>query len=64
MFEKCIYIQRENESTFLEIIETHKKDKTNGCIYKHPNVHVSEFSNDYMGPPLEKNLDGKRTFDG
>ena len=25
-----------------------------GCIYKHPNVPVIEFTNDYMGLLLEK----------
>ena len=45
----------EIESTFLEIIEPDKKkDKTIGCIHKHPIVPVTEFTNDYIGPLLEK----------
>ena len=46
--------EREVESTFLEISELNKKDKIIGCIYKHPIVHVTEFTNDYMSPLLEK----------
>ena len=50
-----LYKEREKESTFLEIIEhDKKKDKTIGCIYKHPIVPVTEFTNDYISPLLEK----------
>ena len=50
-----LYKEREIESTFLEIIEpNNKKNKIIGCIYKHPIVPVTEFTNDYMGPLLEK----------
>ena len=47
-----LYKERKIECNFLEIIEPHKKDKITGCIYKHPNVPVTEFTNDYMGQPL------------
>ena len=30
------------------------KNRIVGCIYKHPNVPITEFTNDYMGPLLEK----------
>ena len=30
------------------------KNKIVGCIYKHPNVPITEFTNDYMGLLLEK----------
>ena len=50
-----LYKEREIESTFLEIIEpNNKKSKIIGCIYKHPIVPVTEFTNDYLGPLLEK----------
>ena len=44
-----LYKEREIEFTFLEIIEP----KIIGCIYKHSNVPVTEFTNEYMGPLLE-----------
>ena len=50
-----LYKEREIESTFLEIIEpNNKKNKIIGCIYKHPTVPVTEFTNDYIGSRLEK----------
>ena len=50
-----LYKSREIESTFLEIIEPiNKKNRIIGRIYKHPNVPVMAFTNDYMGPLLEK----------
>ena len=47
-----LYKERKIKCTFPDIIEPHKKDKIVGCIYKHPNVLVTEFTNDYMGSPL------------
>ena len=44
-----LYKEIKIESTSLEIIEPHKKNKINGSIYKHPNVPVTEFKNGYMG---------------
>ena len=56
-----LYKEREIESTFFEIIESNsKKKKVIGCIYKYPNVPATEFTNDYMGPPLEKLLREKK----
>ena len=49
-----LYEERKTECSFLEIVERHKKEKTIGCIYKHLKVPVEEFTNDYLGPPLEK----------
>ena len=49
-----LYKEREIECTFPDTTEHHKKDKIIGCIYKHPNVPVTEFTINYMGPPLEK----------
>ena len=50
-----LYKEKEIESAFLEIIEpNNKKDKITGCIYKHPIVPVTEFTNNSMGPLLKK----------
>ena len=50
-----LYKEREIESTFLKTIEpNNKKNKITGCIYKHPIVPVTEFTNDYVAPLLEK----------
>ena len=49
-----LYTEKQIESTFLEIIEPNLRNKIVGCIYKHPNVPVTEFTNDYMGLFLEK----------
>ena len=50
-----LYKEREIESSFPEIIEPNsKKNKIIGCIYKHPIVPFTKFTNDYMSPLLEK----------
>ena len=45
-----IYKEKELESTFIEIINLNKNAKNIivGCIYKHPKMSVSEFSDIYM----------------
>ena len=58
-----LYKEKELESTFLEIIEpNNKKNEIIGCMYKHPIVPVAEFTNDYMGPLLEKLSREKKNF--
>ena len=58
-----LYKEKELQSTFLEIIEpNNKKNKIIGCMYKHPIVPVAEFTNDYMGPLLEKLSREKKKF--
>ena len=52
--ELKLYKDSEIESTFLEIIKTNKKNRIIGCTDKHSYVLVTEFTNDYMGPLLEK----------
>ena len=42
------------ESSFIEVIEPKKKNTTVGCIYKHPNVSVGEFTNDFLETLVEK----------
>ena len=49
-----LYKSKENESSFIEIIESKKKNTVVGCIYKHPDVSVGEFTNDFLEPFLEK----------
>ena len=49
-----LYKSKEIESSFIEIIEPKKKNTIVGSIYKHPNVSVGEFTNDFLEPLLEK----------
>ena len=44
----------EIELTFIEIIETKKKNTVISCIYKHPKVPIKEFLNDNLQPLLIK----------
>ena len=54
---------KEIESTFIEIIETKKKNTVIGCIYKHPKVPVKEFLNDYLQPLFIKlSFEKKRSY--
>ena len=48
-----LYKSKEIESSFIEIIEPKKKDTIVGCIYRHPNVSMGEFTNDFLEPILE-----------
>ena len=41
-------------NTFIEVIEPSGKNKIFGCIYKHPNVSIEEFNDDFISPLLEK----------
>ena len=51
-----LYREKEIESTFVEVIEPNKRNKSKiiGCVYKHPNVAVAEFTSDFINPLLEK----------
>ena len=49
-----LYKSKEIGSCFNEILESKKKNTIVGCIYKHPNVPVGEFTNDFLQPLLEK----------
>ena len=48
-----IYKSKEIESTFIENIEAKSKKQVIACIYKHPKVCVSEFTNNFLNPLLE-----------
>ena len=47
-----LHRKKEIESTFIEIIEPNirNKNKIIGCIYKHPNAAVAEFTSDFINP--------------
>ena len=51
-----LYREKEIESTFTEITEPNirNKNKITGCIYKHTNIAVAEFTSDFVNPLLEK----------
>ena len=49
-----MYKSKEIESTFTELSHNNKSNKVTGCIYKHPKVPVTDFTEDYLVPPLEK----------
>ena len=49
-----IYKSFELESTFIEICNHRKTNIIIGCIYKHPNMSINEFSDDYLNELLDK----------
>ena len=51
---KDLYRAKKIESAFFEIIEPNLRNKSKiiGCIYKHPNVPVAEFTSDFINPLL------------
>ena len=51
-----VYISFELESTFIEICNSKKKNIIIGCIYKHPNMNINVFNNDYLDEVLIDNL--------
>ena len=52
--ESIIYKSKELESTFIEIVKPNKKNVIIGCIYRHPNMDLSEFKNHHILPMLAK----------
>ena len=49
-----IYKSFELESTFIEIYNPKKTNIIIGCIYKHPNMDINEFNDDYLNELLDK----------
>ena len=49
-----MYKSFELESTFIEICNPTKANIIIGCIYKHPNGNINEFSDDYLNELLDK----------
>ena len=56
-----IYKKRDLESTFTEIINPKKSNIIIGCIYRHPNMDLNDFNNDYLNPQLVKLSKEKKT---
>ena len=46
--ESIMYKSNTLESTFIEIINTKKKNSTIGCIYRHPSMNLEEFNNQFL----------------
>ena len=58
-----IYKSKELESTFIEIISPNQTNTIIGCIYKHPNMSQTEFTDDFMKPLLNKvNTENKKIY--
>ena len=49
-----IYKSFELESTFIEICNPKKTNIIIGSIYKHPNMNINEFNDDYLNELLDK----------
>ena len=49
-----IYKAKELESTFVEVLNPKGKNIVVGCIYKHPKMDITEFTEYYMNKILEK----------
>ena len=49
-----IYKYFELESTFIEIFNLKKMNIIIGSIYKHPNMNLNEFNDDYLNELLDK----------
>ena len=51
------------ESTFIEIVNENRKNTIVGCIYKHPNMAITEFISDFLEPLLSKiSLEKKKSY--
>ena len=49
-----IYKSFQLESIFIEICNPKKTNIITGCIYKHPNMNINEFSGDYLNKLFDK----------
>ena len=49
---RMIYKCFELESAFIEICNPKKANIIIGCIYKHPNMKINEFNDDYLNEIL------------
>ena len=57
----CIYKNNELESTFIELINTRKKNVVVGCLYRHPSMNLDEFNDNFLNPLLEKLANENKT---
>ena len=61
--ESLLYKSEVLESTFVEIINPHKKNILLGCIYRHPSMELDEFNTYYLIPFMEiLNKENKTKF--
>ena len=49
-----IYKSKELESIFVETLFSNSENYIIGCIYKHPNMPISEYNESYLSPLLDK----------
>ena len=49
-----IYKAVKIESTFIELLSSSGKNLIGSCIYRHPNMHLSEFNSICLNDILEK----------
>ena len=49
-----IHKDKKLESIFIEVISKSQKNVVVGCVYKHPNLAVTEFNEGYLQPLLDK----------
>ena len=49
-----IYEKKMFESTFIETLNKKQKNMIIGCVYKHPKHEVSDFTNNFITPLLDK----------
>jgi len=52
--DQCMYLSKQLESVFAEIILPKKTNVIVGCIYRHPNMSITEFNSFYLTPLLDK----------
>ena len=56
-----IYKPTELESTFIEISNPKRSNMIIGCIYKHPNMDLDEFNDNYLNTLLDKISKGNKS---
>ena len=50
----CIYKTKELESVFIEVINSKGKNTIVGCVYQHPCMNPTEFTESYLSELLQK----------
>ena len=60
--ESIFYKTKELESVFIELIMKNKKNIIIGCIYRHPNMDISEFNEYFINPLMNKLTKEDKTF--
>lgn len=58
-----MYHRKKTESVFVEILNKLGKNTIVGCVYKHPDLPIKEFTEVYLSKTLEKfSLEKKNVF--